>query len=289
MADLSDVLNVLVSQVDAIVNPNGDSQPSILGSSNNIAVFPGWPEPETLAADIKAGTCSVSVYPRPEERNTTRYPTDWQTVSANTATLTLTPIGQTVTVGGTVPNPISGNPHNMAVFVNYVPYVYGVQQGDTLNSIASALAALINAVVPGTSATGAVITLPTGARLGPCRVGVTAVGAQELRRQERVFQVTVWADTPAHRDAIAAPIDQAIAAITFLTLPDQFAARIRYHSSPMTDMLEKDGIYRRDLLYSVDYSTTESQVVAEVVATKVNITPNVSGVAGTAPAITVYE
>lgn len=193
MADLTDVANALVTLVSATLYPNGIGQASVAGVG--VRVYQGWPNPEQLDPDLRATTpiCHVSVYPRPEEKNTTRYMPTWKQTSVNTPTLTLTIAGQAVTVGGTVP--LASNPHVVMVMGNGKPYVYAVLATDTLNSIAAALAALIAADIAGTAAAGAVITLPNSARLQAARVGVTGTAVREVRRQERSFQIGIWADT----------------------------------------------------------------------------------------------
>lgn len=257
MADLTDVANALVTLVSATLYPNGIGQASVAGVG--VRVYQGWPNPEQLDPDLRATTpiCHVSVYPRPEEKNTTRYMPTWKQTSVNTPTLTLTIAGQAVTVGGTVP--LASNPHVVMVMGNGKPYVYAVLATDTLNSIAAALAALIAADIAGTAAAGAVITLPNSARLQAARVGVTGTAVREVRRQERSFQIGIWADTPAHRDSIAQAIDPVLAFTTFLALPDGTSGRLIYRSSMVSDQLQKDRLYRRDLFYSVEYATTQDR------------------------------
>ena len=90
---------------------------------------------------------------------------------------------------------------------------------DTLAFIAGSLAALVGADVVGTSATGTAITVgPTG-RIQALRVGASATMGTEVRRQERLVVITVWAPTPALRDTIGAALDLALAQIEFLALP----------------------------------------------------------------------
>lgn len=287
MADLSDVLNVLAAQAAAAIYPAGTGQPSAAGVAAK--VYPGWPAPAQLDADLKAATpiCHVSVYPRPEESNTTRFAPVWQQASLNTATLSLTVSGQTVTVAGTVPPP--NNPHNLAVLANAKPYVYQVQVTDTLATIAAALAALIAADIPGTGAAGAVITLPSSARLQAGRVGVTGTGIREVRRQTQLIQIGVWADSAAHRDALAKVVDAALAFTTFLTMPDGTAARLRYRSTLMSDELQKDCIFRRDLFYSVEYATTQTEVETQITQEQLNVAAAVAGVEPFAPVATIFS
>lgn len=271
MADLTDVENALVSLIAATLYPNGTGQASAAGGVPCM-VYAGWPTPAQLDADMAVGKAHVSVFPRNEERNTPLFSQDWQPQTMNAATLTLTINGQQITVGGVVPP--ANNPHNLSVLANGKPYVYAVQASDTLNSIAAALASRIAADIPGTGAAGAVVTLPGTGQIGAARVGVTGTAVREIRRQERHFQITVWADTPAHRDAVAQPVDLVLATTKFLTMPDGFAARLIYKNSPISDSLQKTRLFRRDLIYLVEYATTQTE-------TETQITQDQLGVAAT--------
>lgn len=276
MADLSDVATALRDLISATLYPNGTGQPSAAGVG--VKVYQGWPLPDQLDVDLRAGTpiCHVNIFPRPEERNTTRYQADWKQASVNTPTLTLTVAGQTITVGGSVPP--ANNPHNAVVIANGKPYVYPVQVSDTLATIAAALAALIAADIGGTSAAGAVITLPGSARINAARIGVNGTSVREVRRQERMFQIGIWADSPGNRDAIVRAIDPVLAATTFLTLADGSAGRLVYRSSPVTDQLEKDRLYRRDLFYTVEFGTLQVETETQITEAQLNVSAAPSGV-----------
>lgn len=273
MAELTDIENAFVTKTEAIVYPSGINQPSITGAG--VRIYAGWPSPQQLDADLKLGICHVSVYPRAEERNTTRFPPDGDQV-LNPVTLTLTANGQAVTVGGAMPSPFT--PHNLVIFANHKPYVTAALSSDTLNSIAARLAALIAVDIASTSATGPVIIMPSSALVGAVRVGVTGTETREVRRQQRSFQVTVWADTPAHRDAIIGPLDQALAVTRFLITSDGQAARLIYQSSPITDGLQNEKLYRRDLIYSVEYATTVTETQTQVTQPQLNV--GISAVGG---------
>ena len=279
MADLSDAINTLVAQVAQTIYPNGTAQVSATGVPT--LIYAGAPSAAQLDADLagfsngQGGRLHVSVSPGNTERVTTRYSTDWQTLAINVPNLALAIAGQTVTVAG------GGQPFAQvaSVFVNGLPYPYSVQPGDTPTSIATALATLIGAVVPGVTSSGAVVTLPAGAVLGPARVAGSGSMFRELGRQERVVQVRVWADTPANRDATARLIDTALRGTPFLTMPDGLAARLYYSGTHQEDMLQKANLYRRDLDYCVEYATTQVQAVAQIAQVETTVVDVAGGVA----------
>lgn len=95
---------------------------------------------------------------------------------------------------------------------------------------------------------------------------------REIRRQDRVFQITVWAATPALRDVVAAAVDVTLTGTEFLTMPDGFGARIIYRNSHISDDLQKDKLYRRDFQYSVEYATTQTMAATAITQTITNIT-----------------
>lgn len=262
MADITDVSNALVTVIAGIVYPNGTSQPSITGAP--VLVYQGWPDAVQLRTDLAAGKVHVSVFPQPNMlRIVDSAMSDWSTPSAPVNTITLTLSGQTVTVGGTV-----STPQNAALVVDNKAYVYAVQAGDTLASIATALAALVNVDQTATAA-GAVVTIPGAKYISP-RVGGQGVAVRETRRQEQGYQITVWANCFDQRDPIAAAIDSALSGIPHLTLADQSAA-LRFKSSRQDDSQQKEGIYRRDLMYAVEFSTFASQTLMQITATIENV------------------
>ena len=281
MADISDVSQALLALAVAAVYPNGTTQPSI--AATPIKLYEGWPNPQQLDVDLAAGICHVSIFTRQEEKNTTRYTGEWKPVSINTPTLTLTVNGQTVTVGGVMPSPFIA--HNLTIMVNGLPYVYAALSGDTLNSIAAALSALI----PGASASGAAITMSSTAIINAARVGMTGTAIRNIRQQERRFQISIWADTPTHRSQIASAIDVALADLRFVSLPDGTLGRLIYHGSPVNDSLQNEQIYRRDLIYAVDYSTTQAETETQITNTQLNIASQPHGATIYNASATIYS
>lgn len=263
MADISDVSAALRATIAGIVYPNGTSQPSITGAP--VRVLSGWPDSVQLRADLAAGKVNVSVFPQPNMlRVVDSSMSNWSTPSAPVNTVTLTLAGQAVTVGGTV-----STPQNAALVIDNKAYVYAVQAGDTLAGIAAALAALVN-VDQTATASGAVVTIPGAKYISP-RVGGVGVATRETRRQEQTYMVTVWANCFDQRDPIASAIDSALSGQIHLTLADQSSATLRYKSSRQDDSLQKEGIYRRDLMYAVEFSTFQSQTLTQITATVENV------------------
>lgn len=265
MADLPDVLIALGNLSNGALYPSGQPMGSVQASpvaGVPVRIMDGWPTPAALDGLKTSTLVVVSIYPLPTERKTTRYPRMWETSgSAQAQTFTLTQIGQTVAVGGQQPTSFYGQ--NFAVFVNGKAYIYRSLLSDGINSIASALCALISADVGGVSVAANVITFPSTARIGPLRMGTQAPIAQEVKRQEREFQITIWSGNPDARNKVASPIDIAIAQNAFLAFADGSKGRLLYKNSPFTDFDQKAGLFRRDLIVTVEYPTLASDMAPQ--------------------------
>ena len=260
MAALHEVESTLVAVIAQALYPNGTAAASATGDA--CKVYRGWPDPSNLQADLKNGPVNVSVFPLDAEQNVTRYSDDWVPLPTPQVTLTTTVSGAAVTFGGTARCPL-----NAAVVVNGTAYVYPLQATDTPTSVATALA-----VLTGGSSNGPVLNLPGATKL-EARVGPSGSLFTESKRQKKSFRVTVWCNSPPVRDAVSAVVDSALAARTFLSLADGTQGRLRYERSHTDDASQKSGLYRRDLVYSVEYATTEVLKSAAVVAEAANVTP----------------
>jgi hypothetical protein len=256
MADIKDVGDALKNLAIAAVYPNGTNQPSVAGI--DVQIFQGWPKAPLLDKSLAAGKAVVSIFSSNASRITTRFDTQWQDLTYNAATITLTVnnTAKTVTLNGTVTTPQS-----CMVIVNGTGYAYGVQQNDTLTTIAAALAALI----PGATASGNVITVNTAYKIA-ARVGTTGTSVREVAREERVFTVTVWAPPalgnaypPLYRSQIASAIQSLFAATSRITLPDGYYASLKTGAVHEIDESQKDNFYRRNLDYVVEYAITQSE------------------------------
>lgn len=97
--------------------------------------------------------------------------------------------------------------------------------------------------------------------------GTCGLSVREVRRQSRTFQITIWANCFERRDPVAKAIDGALASVTRLMLPDGSQGVMTYVNSTQADDQQKQGIYRRDLFYSINYATTQAErsfVIREV-------------------------
>ena len=247
MADQSDVETQLASLVSAALYPQGPDQPSAPGPL--CRVYRGWPNAPALDADLAAGWVNVTVFPAGGEvRNTTRYPPAWS-LSQPTPTLTATVDGVRATFGGSAdPGQIAG------LIVDGQTYVYTTAAGDTPSLVAANLASLARAsrIV---QLSGSSLSVPGAERLS-ARVVAGGSALSELRRQTQDFRVTFWCPTPSLRDEVAGAVDAALAQLAFIGMPDGSQARIRFAGSAVVDREEDAQLYRRDLVYSVEYATT---------------------------------
>lgn len=264
MADSTDVANALVTLIAVTAYPNGTGQASIAPSAAPVLVYQGWPIATQLDIDLRAGKVHVSVFPTATERVTESNAAEYQAPVLNAATFAMVTAGVTVTVTGT-----GGAGQNAALLIDGVPYVYAVQAGDTATSIATSLVALIVANRAASNVAG-VITIPNARSISP-RVGVQASAIRILRRQEKVFQISVWANSFTSRDPLASALDAALAGTFRLSLPDGTQCLVRYRSSIQHDDTQKASIYRRDMLYAVEYCLTDVVVTTQIVVDQLNL------------------
>ena len=99
-------------------------------------------------------------------------------------------------------------------------------------------------------------TLPVDARVGTPGLEVT-----RLRDQEARFSLSIWAPDPAKRDVLGKLLSAAIAGAPFLALPDQETGRVMGRGSRSVDTTQKENLWRRDLLVTVEWWETTSRAV----------------------------
>lgn len=264
MADLSDVSNMLVAELAAYLYPNGTANPVSPVVNSKAKVFAGWPQPEDLDAALKDGWGYISVYPLDTEKVLPLTIRDWQAGTLAAATITASVAGQVVTLAGTV-----SAGQNVAITVNGTAYIVAAQAGSTLSGLAAALATLISADVAATS-NGATVSVPSAKTLA-ASIGTSGTMTRALRRQQKVFQMTAWANGHAQRDQLGAAIDQALSSLSRAALTDGSTAVLHYSRSMQDDSMQKQRIYRRHVLFAVDYMTTQSTTGTTVLDTNVTI------------------
>lgn len=252
MADLSDVENALLGLIAGALYPNGADALPLTGTLSR--VYRGWPEAASLDADLAAGYVNVTVFPEPGGRNTTRYLNEWLLAAQVKPTLSVEVVGDSVTFGG---NAASGQ--LAGILLDGATYVHPTEPADTPASVAADLAASIrpNRIV---LLSGSTIIAPFAAVL-KARVVAKQPALMQTRRQEQLFRITCWCPDPPTRDATAAAIDAALAQMMFIPLSDGSQGRVRFRSGAVLDQAEDASLYRRDLVYSVEYATTLSALL----------------------------
>jgi hypothetical protein len=247
MADLSNVETALVQAIIAIIYPNGKTAASVL--KMNVKAFRGMPSSGLLLADRASGILDISVFPVPgATRDTTRWGVQTFDIPS-TPGLTVAVVGNSATFAGiAAPGDLAG------ILAGQTAYVYQTQPNDTAALVAAVLAGQI--VVNTTcSVDGASLTMSALQSI-VARTAAAATALQELGRQEQEFRISVWAPNPQVRDQACSFVTAGLAAISFLTLADGSGGRIRYKSTASIDDDQASSIYRRDLIYTVEYATT---------------------------------
>ena len=266
MADESDVETTLATLVTAQIYPQGTHAPSARGPL--VRIYRGWPNPTALNADLAAGIINISLSANPaHHRDTTRY-IDPPTASApTTPTLTATTEANTATFAGTAtPGQLAG------LLADSTAVVHRTEAGDTPELVAAILASYLRTTRIAL-ASGATVTVP-GARLLIARTAADQSTQTETRRQQQGIRLSLWCPTPAKRDQAAALIDSALSAQTFITLPDGTAARLRGAGSQIFDQSQNANLYRRDLLFTVEYATTTTTTLPAMIFGNTLISPN---------------
>ncbi|HXT78034.1 MAG TPA: hypothetical protein VN702_00600 [Acetobacteraceae bacterium] len=249
MADLSDVEAALTGLVSSALYPDGATQPSAVSALCRI--YRGWPNPSSLNSDLAAGVVNVTIFPDAGSgRVMTRYPATWQGATTQ-PTVTASVSGTSVTISGS-----AEADQLVGLLVDGTSYVYRTQNGDTPPLVAANLAALVSANHIAI-ATDATVAIP-GAYAVIGRTARDAMSTQEVRRQERNVQVICWCPSPDLRDAVSTTIDSFLARQNFISLDDGTEGRLTYSNTSVYDQSQNALLYRRDLVYTVEYATIVS-------------------------------
>ncbi len=268
MADFSDVSDTFAALIAGMLYPGGTGAAAVTGSGYGYTIMPGWPESKCLESQLAQGNVQISIYPVKGEKNTTRFDERLHEYSRTTKTLTATVAANQVTFGGAITTP-----QNVSIICNDTATIYALQAGDTLATIATALATLLTAKGIAASSAGSVLTISGAVGLIQADVGVIGKLWVELKRQVKMFQITIWAPTPGKRAAAAKVIDPGLAGLHWLQLPDFTAGRNIYVRGDDDDGGQEVLAYRRDLIYAVEYPTIKLIDGTEVVSVQQGITP----------------
>jgi hypothetical protein len=253
MADQADVENAIAALVANVLYPAGAASPSAIGRT--CRVYRGYPNAPSLDADIAAGTINVSITAaQAPAKNVTRYPQRWISVVPVKEVLSVTVVGTSVTFSG-----VCAVGQLAGVMVDATLFPYAVQSNDHPATVASNLAALIRSGGWIVTYAGQTIDVP-GAERFVARVVAGAGALQEIKRQVKSFQVSMWCPDPATRDLLAPIIDEALSGLNFIPLADGSFGRVIFADSQAQDNAADAALYRRDLTYLVEYPTTVAQV-----------------------------
>jgi len=250
MADQSHVEAALLDAVTAALYPLGtDAPPAIAAPCRS---HRGWPLPAALNADLARDIVTVSVSAvDSSQRITTRYPDQWANTGSAAPALMATIIADQVRFSGTATQgQLAG------ILADGFAAVHRTGDNDSPAHVAAALAQQLRAsrVV---SYSDTAVTIP-GVRDLRARVVADQPAMRELRRQTQQFRIACFCPTPTLRDAAAATIDTALAAIRFLPLTDGTSAHLTHDNTITLDDAEHAMLYRRDLLLRAEYATTQT-------------------------------
>lgn len=249
MADESDVETALANAASVALYPNGPKAGSVPGP--DCRVYRGWPISVALDADLAIGTINVTVFPSARVgRSTTRYATRWSGTQV-ASVLYATVVGTAVTITG-----VATTGQVAGILADGLSYAYRIRSGDTPELVAANLASLMRAAWV-VNQSGATVVVAGAAKI-QARVVADAWMQQEVRRQERDFHVTCWCATPAMRDATSIAIDEFLSTTSFISLGDGTTGRLTYAGTTLFDQSENARLYRRDLIYCVEYATVST-------------------------------
>lgn len=292
MADLSDVTTYLQNAATLAVYPNGTSQPSV--AAMDVRIFEGWPMPDQLDLDM-AGKVLSGTPPTPIARvggplsNVSIYPMMGMNASIyqiQDKTYVITPpvFGLTITsvVNGVIT--ISGAPTVGEYITVITDHTYAHSRtGANLTAILAALAADFAAHYSGVVATATTLTIPNTFAI-VVRQGAVATLGKVTHRQRQSVMISVWSPNHRVRTTLSAAIDNVLKQKNIVAMPDTSQALICYNRTNVSDDRQMATIYRRDLIYDVEYATVY-QFPGYVVTTVNTSIANFDGTA-IAPAIT---
>lgn len=260
MASILQLEEHIAQVITNIVYPNGVDNPSITG--HNTKVITGFPIKNVLDDVVKNDISTISIYPiTGMERNVTRYLREWRTISQPEQTIFLRLDGLNLFVEGD-----ADAEQICLVRIGIGVYSYETVAGDTLNTVAMNLAAKI----PGANYIGNVVKLETATDV-TVFVSTYAVLGKEVKRQQKIYCMTIWAADTQCRSVLGDAVDLYFAENTRQLLEaDDFFVYFFYRMTLEEDMLQKNNIFKRSLEYNVEYPTVVTKKFNRLVTTDLN-------------------
>jgi hypothetical protein len=267
MADQADVETAIAAVIANALYPAGNAAPSAVGLT--CRVYRGLPTAPALDADLAQGVAHVSILGDVAGvKNVTRYPRRWVGVAPVSAVLGVAVEGLTAAfTGQCAVGQLAG------VIVDDAVFAYAVQRNDSPATVASNMAALLREGGWSVDYEGAAITVPAASRF-VARVVAGAGALQEIKRQTQKFRISIWCPSPASRDVVAPVVDEALAAVAFLPLADGSSGRVLFVDVVAIDAGADARLYRRDLVYAVEYPTVFSMMTPAMLFGTENFTAN---------------
>lgn len=277
MAEITAIADEIASVIASALYPDGETE-SVVGAP--VKLYPGWPNATDLDADMRLGTCHVTVYPTQAGGKAEQVFEREQPAAPPVHGISATVSGSSITFSGI---PTSGE---------YVSLIVEGRKaysrvGATLGAILTALLADILPDFPGSTLVGSVLTV-NGAFEFTVRSGAPVQMVKPVWRHEQGFQISVWAPNPELRSAIGQAVNVALATTSRLALDDCSYANISLGKSIDSDSREAGLIYRRDVMTMIQFATVETFTAYEVtvVATTFQGVDSLSGMADGPPVTT---
>ncbi|NHN93641.1 hypothetical protein [Acetobacter sicerae] len=274
MTDIAGVSTALTRAVDAIVYPNGDSAASLTG--RRTIIRRGW-----ITNEDYTGSCSlalgvdyvfVTALSGAFKSIACELGMPWRETSLVPATVSIQTVGNTATVVFPSSGQASGivglhiTPDGTGALHARSVVGHVVTATDTPASVAAALATL----VPGASSSGGTLRIPSATALRGA-VGGHADIARVTRRQQQMFNVSIWTGTWSARDDLGFAIDAGLSGDPFFPAPDGSMILVESAGSYDVDTMMTQNIWRRDLKFRCTFDTLQTDTATQVLFTILNV------------------
>lgn len=275
MADLSDITAYLAATAASAVYPNGTSSPSV--AAMDVRIFEGWPVPDQLDRDMAGETpdnpplkraggpvANVSIFPMQG--------TGIGVYQILDKTYEITPpvINLTIAIANTVIT-VTNQPGPGEYLTLVLDDAFVVSQtGATTPALLAAMATQAQGFGYAATSDATTLTVPFG-HVMVMRQGGRAVMGKVTHRQRHSIMLTVWAPTQVARTAIAKAIDGVLKQTITVSMPDTSQAIFCYSRTNVSDVQQMQTVYRRDLIFDVEYATVEEFPGFVVTSTNVSI------------------